>query len=140
MYKNNENEEKGPVFVPPSREGRETVLIAEDDTALRQLSRIVLERVGYKVITAFDGEDALNKFVENKEDIDLLIFDIIMPKKNGREVYEEIRRMMPGIRVLFISGYPAGITKGILKEGLSFLLKPISPNELTRKIREVLDR
>jgi DNA-binding NarL/FixJ family response regulator len=71
----------------------------------------------------------------------LLLFDLIMPKKNGREAYEEIRKIMSDIKVLFTSGYPADIIheKGILEEGINFISKPVSPDDLLRKIREVLD-
>ncbi|MCL4475660.1 MAG: MEKHLA domain-containing protein [Nitrospirae bacterium] len=121
--------------------GTETVLVAEDDQAVRKLTRDVLERFGYKVIAAEDGEDAIKKFMNNKEDIQLLLLDVIMPKKNGKEVYEEIKKINPRIKVLFLSGYTANLIhkKGILDEGLDFILKPVSPKELLRKVRRVLD-
>lgn len=121
--------------------GKETVLVAEDDQAVRKLTRDILERFGYKVIAAEDGEDAIEKFINNKEDIKLLLLDVIMPKKNGKEVYEEIKKINPGIKALFLSGYTANLIhkKGILDEGLNFILKPVSPKELLRKVREVLD-
>jgi CheY-like chemotaxis protein len=126
----------------PVQGGTETVLIAEDDETLRKLTRDVLEKYGYRVIAAEDGEDAVNKLIENKDKINLLLLDVIMPKKNGKEVYEEIKKIKPDIRVLFISGYPADIIqkKSILKEELNFLSKPVSMNDLLRKVREVLDK
>ena len=72
--------------------GTETVLVAEDDQAVRKLTMNVLERFGYKVIAAEDGEEAIKKFKENKKEIQLLLLDVIMPKKNGKEVYEEIKK------------------------------------------------
>ncbi|MEW6108119.1 MAG: PAS domain S-box protein [Nitrospirota bacterium] len=121
--------------------GTETILVAEDDETLRKLSRTVLQQFGYSVIDAVDGEDAVKKFIENKDEIKLLIFDVIMPKKNGNEAYEAIKKITPGIKVIFISGYTADIIirKGILEKGLDFIVKPVSPVELLRKVREVLD-
>ncbi len=122
--------------------GTETVLVAEDDKALRKLIKTVLGEFGYKVIDAVDGEDAVEKFMENKDRIDLLVFDVIMPKKNGKEAYEEIKKINPMVKALFTSGYTSNIIhkKGILEEGINFILKPVSPKELLRKVREILDR
>ncbi|HBR22369.1 MAG TPA: hypothetical protein DD713_07390 [Nitrospiraceae bacterium] len=122
--------------------GTETVLVAEDDQAVRKLTRDMLERFGYKVIVAEDGEDAVEKFMENKGDIQLFFLDVIMPKKNGKEVYGEIKKVNPGIKTIFLSGYTANLIhkKGILEKGLDFILKPVSPKELLRKVREALDR
>ncbi|MCL4457049.1 MAG: PAS domain S-box protein [Nitrospirae bacterium] len=127
--------------VYPER-GTETVLVAEDDQAVRNLTRDVLERFGYKVIAAEDGEEAIEKFMDNKKDIQLLLLDVLMPKKNGKEVYEEIKKINPGIKTIFLSGYTANLIhkKGILEEGLDFILKPVSPKELLGKVREILDR
>jgi len=121
--------------------GTETVLLAEDDADVRRLTKTTLEEFGYKVIEAVDGEDAIEKFVEKKERIQLLILDVIMPKKNGKEVLDEIRKISPNIKVLFMSGYPAEIlqNKEILEKRMSFVSKPISPIELLKKVREVLD-
>ncbi|GAB4420164.1 MAG: hypothetical protein OHK0032_15940 [Thermodesulfovibrionales bacterium] len=122
--------------------GVETVLVAEDDQTVRKLTRDILERFGYKVIASEDGEDAIKKFKDNKEDIQLLLLDVIMPKKNGKEVYEEIKKLNPDIKTIFLSGYTANLIhkKGILEEGLDFILKPVSPKELLRKVREILDK
>lgn len=122
--------------------GTEIVLVAEDDRAVRKLTKDILERFGYKVIAAEDGEEAIKKFKENKKEIQLLLLDVIMPKKNGKEVYEEIRKINPGIKTIFLSGYTADLIhkKGILEEGLNFMLKPVSPKELLRKVREALDK
>ncbi|MBI5632900.1 MAG: DUF3365 domain-containing protein [Nitrospirae bacterium] len=121
--------------------GNETILIAEDDSALRRLSEDVLKEFGYTVISAEDGEDALDKFMANKETISLLVLDMIMPRKNGKEAYEEIRKIRRDIKVLFASGYTADIMqkKGIHEAGPEFITKPFSPIDLLRKIREILD-
>ncbi|MGO9691400.1 MAG: PAS domain S-box protein [Syntrophobacteraceae bacterium] len=85
--------------------GTETILLAEDDENVRKLTRTVLEDFGYKVITAFDGQDAVIKYKENKDKIQLLLFDIIMPKTTGKEAYDEIKAITPEVKVLFVSGY-----------------------------------
>jgi CheY-like chemotaxis protein len=122
--------------------GEETVLIAEDDASVRELIKEVLLGYGYKVIEAVDGEDAVRRFKDNKDRIQLLILDVIMPKKNGKEVYDDIKEIKPDIKAIFTSGYTADIIhkKGILEERLDFILKPISPDEFLRKVREVLDK
>lgn len=120
--------------------GTETVLLAEDEEPVRTTTGTVLRQFGYTVIEAVDGEDALRKFREHRDEIDLLLLDVIMPKKNGKEVYNEIKSIRPDIRVLFSSGYTSDIMhrKGILEEGLPFISKPYTPGALLVKIREVL--
>ncbi len=126
--------------LPPGR-GSETVLVAEDDPSLRKLVRTVLTEFGYKVIEAVDGIDAVAKFSEHRDDIRLLVFDIIMPKKNGKEAYDEISRIKPDIKTIFLSGYSADVLKqkGIFEEGAIFLPKPVLPVEFLKKVREILD-
>jgi len=127
---------------PPLKGGTETILLAEDDEALKKLSETVLKTYGYRAIMAEDGEDAVKKFMENKEQIQLVILDMIMPKKSGKEAYDEIRKIKPGIKTLFISGYTADKVQngGPTGEGIELMLKPVSPKDLLRKVREVLDR
>jgi PAS domain S-box-containing protein len=126
----------------PASGGTEAVLIAEDDAAVRALVKDVLEQSGYTVIAAVDGEDAIGRFAEHRDRVQLLILDVIMPKKNGKEVYEEIRKDRPDVKVIFSSGYTADILhkKGILERDLNFIPKPVSPTELLRLVRETLDR
>ena len=121
--------------------GTETILIAEDDAQVRVLTRKILEKAGYHVIEAADGFEAVNLFRDNQDKIQLLILDVIMPKKNGKECCDEIKKLAPGMKVIFTSGYTANIIhkKGILDEGIDLILKPVSPNQLLKKIREVLD-
>ncbi len=122
--------------------GSETVLVAEDDEVIRKLTRSVLMEFGYQVIEAKDGEEAVSIFGENRDRIDLLLLDVIMPRKNGRAAYDAIKAIKPGINVLFMSGYSADMIskEGILEKGLSFISKPVSPTELLLKVREVLDK
>ncbi len=128
--------------IPELRGGTETVLIAEDDTAISKLIKGLLQEFGYTVIDAKDGEDAVHKFVENKDMVQILLLDVVMPRKNGKETFEEIKKIKPGIKAIFMSGYTADIIneKGILEEGINFIPKPISPHELLRKVREILDK
>ncbi|HAR46656.1 MAG TPA: hypothetical protein DCS05_10995 [Nitrospiraceae bacterium] len=122
--------------------GTETILFAEDDEFIRELALKVLEDGGYTVVLARDGEEALELFMAHSGSIDLVALDVIMPRKNGREVYQAIRERSPSMRALFLSGYTADIIhrKGFLEEGLAFLAKPFSPASLLRKMREVLDK
>jgi polar amino acid transport system substrate-binding protein len=122
--------------------GAETVLLAEDDASLRKLMALVLEQRGYNVLTANDGEEAVAKFMENKDSIQLLLFDVIMPKKNGREAYNEIIKVKPAVPVLFASGYSVDmlLEKRLIEAGSAIVHKPILPVILLKKVREVLDR
>ena len=135
-------EDKKEPEVLPLRGGTETVLVAEDDPSLRKLSTTVLRAYGYNVIEAVDGEEAVNKFIENKDRIHLAVLDGIMPKKNGKEVYDEIILLKPDTKVIFMSGYSEDIfnAKSIKDKGLTYMLKPVSPADLLRKVREVLDK
>ncbi|MCK7479616.1 MAG: ATP-binding protein [Candidatus Moduliflexus flocculans] len=85
----------------PMKTGTETILIAEDDDDLRQLNRELFEECGYRVIEAANGQEALDLYKENQGTIDLLLFDVVMPKMNGREAFEKIRTLRPDVRVLF---------------------------------------
>lgn len=121
--------------------GSETILVAEDDAVIRALSQNLLEANGYQVILAHDGMHALEQYQQHREQIKLLILDLILPKRNGRDVYLCIREMDPAIRVLFISGYTADVLeqKGLREGGLDFLAKPVRPTVLLHRVRELLD-
>ncbi|MGE5892760.1 MAG: PAS domain-containing protein, partial [bacterium] len=121
--------------------GTETILLGEDEKEVRMVTKAVLEESGYTVIDASDGEETLSRFREHEKTIDLLILDVVMPKINGKEVYERVKQMRPDLKVLFVSGYTDSIIdkKGILDAGLHFLSKPVSPNDLLKKVREILD-
>ena len=125
----------------PAEGGGETVLLAEDDSTLRQLTKSVLEKYGYTVIEAVDGEDAIEKFIKHKDSIDLLLFDVVMPKKNGEEAYEEIRKVKADVKVIFASGYPSDIVRKKVKLGehMELISKPVLPTVLMKTIRKILD-
>jgi two-component system cell cycle sensor histidine kinase/response regulator CckA len=124
------------------KQGTETILLAEDNENVRRLAKEVLERTGYTVIEAIDGEDAIQQFLRNKDTIDFLIIDAVMPRKNGKEVYNAIKKIKPHMKALFTSGYTKDIiiNKGIYDPSYNFLPKPLSPNELLHKVRELLDQ
>lgn len=121
--------------------GTETMLLAEDDADVRKVTRTMLERAGYTVIEAADGEEALNKFREYQDRIQLVILDVIMPRMNGKTVHDEMRKLRPDIKTLFTSGHTGDVIlkKGILEEGMHFLSKPASLTDLLHKVRDVLD-
>jgi PAS domain S-box-containing protein len=121
--------------------GTETILLAEDNESVRNLIVSVLKESGYTVITAVDGEDAVSKYQENEDKIQLLLFDLIMPKKNGKEAYDEISQIRPDIKAIFASGYSPDIIrdKGALGSSTTVVYKPISPIDLLKKVRSVLD-
>ncbi|MEI6206468.1 MAG: ATP-binding protein [Desulfuromonadales bacterium] len=122
--------------------GTETILVAEDDPQVRSLTARILTDFGYTVITAEDGQDAVEKFMAHRDSIKLLVLDAIMPRKNGMKAHEEIRAIAPGIAALFISGYTAEFIQnhGEIAEEAEFVMKPINTLELLHKIRKALDR
>jgi len=125
--------------LPPR--GAETILIAEDDTEVRELNRYFLEKFGYRVIEARDGEDTINRFREHEHAIDLVMLDMIMPGKSGKAVYEIIRQRKPDVKVLWVSGYAADLMQqqGIKPQEMDILFKPLSPTEMLRRVRSALD-
>ena len=135
--KAHEEEEPAPL---PSQGGRETILVAEDNDAVRDLICKVLTEYGYTIVEAADGEEAIERF-KGADKIDLLILDSVMPKKGGREAYNGIHEIEPHIKVIFTSGYTRDVIldKGIEDRQFAFISKPISPGALLRKVREVLD-
>jgi PAS domain S-box-containing protein len=129
------------VTVELLRCGSETLLLVEDDQMLLELETAMLEAVGYRVLAASCGEEALSLARSHQGPIPLLISDLIMPQINGRELAEKVQLYRPQVKVLFMSGYDAEIisSQGILAEGVHFLQKPVSVRLLTDKVREILD-
>jgi polar amino acid transport system substrate-binding protein len=119
----------------------ENIMVTEDDATVRDSIRKMLEEFGYKVIEAVSGEDAVEKFSLNRENIKLLILDVVMPGMNGRETYEEIKKINPAIKAIFTSGYTAEFLKQkkIFNDDQMILTKPIVPEKFLSKIREMLD-
>jgi signal transduction histidine kinase/ActR/RegA family two-component response regulator len=130
--------ENDPDILP---EGNESILIVEDEAAVRRLAASVLRTSGYRVQEARDGIEAF-ALIQAKQPFDMVITDVIMPKMSGKELHDQIKAIAPRIKVLFMSGYTddALAHHGVLGPELSFLEKPFSPSSLARKVREVLDK
>ncbi|MGD0842899.1 MAG: ATP-binding protein [Geobacteraceae bacterium] len=130
---------KSPVFLQGNME---TILVAEDDTAVMGLLKGLLEKNGYNVITATNGEEAVRKFIDHRDSIRLILLDVIMPRKNGKEVYDEIIGIRSDIKAIFMSGYTNDIIdwKGALQEDINLISKPVRPGDLLLKLREVLEK
>ncbi len=122
--------------------GDETILVAEDEPTVRLLMENILKESGYAVILAENGQDAIDKFKNNIEQIKLVILDMIMPVKSGKIALEEIQQLQPDVKALFCSGYAPDVIhpQGTLNGDFDFLIKPIKPTDLLFKIRELLDR
>jgi CheY-like chemotaxis protein len=125
-----------------ARSGSETILLVEDEKQVRAAVRTILTRAGYEIFEASNGEEALRLVERLREGpIDLLLTDVVMPGVGGRELAERVTALLPTVKVLFMSGYTdeAIVHHGVLEPGLSFYQKPVIPQALLRKVREVLD-
>jgi two-component system cell cycle sensor histidine kinase/response regulator CckA len=126
---------------PELPDGRETLLLVEDEDGVRSLARYILQRAGYTVLEAANGEEALRVAAHSPWPIDLLVTDVVMPRMGGCDLAGMLQPKHPGMRVLFMSGYTddAIVRQGILAQDMPFLHKPFTMNALAHKIREVLD-
>jgi len=122
------------------RAGRETILFAEDESALRQMHADFLESLGYRVVTAEDGMDALAKFAD-EDHVDLLITDVVMPNMGGVELAERLLAQVPHLKVLYTSGYTDNslFDTGVLQEGVNFIAKPATPFDVVKMMERLLD-
>jgi len=125
----------------PARGKGETILLVEDDPKMLNLSKSMLESLGYRVRAAQNPEAALAEISEIPEEIRVLLTDVVMPKMSGKDLANQIRERLPGIKVLFMSGYTADVIAhhGVLDEDVHFIEKPFSMSVLARKIRELLE-
>jgi len=121
--------------------GSETVLVVEDEEIVRNVALRILSRLGYRLLWASNGQDALKIAEKHPGGIDLLMTDVVMPRMNGRELSEHFTRLFPGIKVLFTSGYTENVIAhhGVLDKGVNFIGKPYTPQSLAARVRKVLD-
>jgi two-component system, cell cycle sensor histidine kinase and response regulator CckA len=126
----------------PVRGGSETILIAEDHEGLRELARETLANLGYEILIACDGEEAVRLFQANRDRVDLLLLDVVMPKVNGPDAYARISAEKVGVAVIFATGYSPemALLQNAQERGLTILQKPYVPRDLARRVRETLDR
>jgi two-component system, cell cycle sensor histidine kinase and response regulator CckA len=138
----------GPALAAPGQpdrrglpHGTETLLLVEDEAAVRSSARRLLERHGYTVIEARHGADALRIMEDGTRQVDLVLTDLVMPEMGGRELVERLRARHPGMKVLFMSGYSerAVTQDGAMPPGTGFVEKPFTVEQLTRRTREILD-
>jgi CheY-like chemotaxis protein len=121
--------------------GNETVLLVEDDEQVRRVARGILTRNGYTVLEARDADEAVRFCEARSSAIDLLLSDVVMPQVSGPELADRLVLLRPAMKVLFMSGYSSDAVahRGVLREGTAFIQKPLTPETLTRKVRDVLE-
>ena len=126
----------------PVMRGQETVLVVEDELALLDLSKLMLEKQGYRVLTAGTPGEAIRLAEEHAGEIHLLITDVVMPEMNGRDLAKKMLSLYPNLKRLFMSGYTANVIAhhGVLDDGVYFIQKPFSRKDLAAKVREALDQ
>jgi CheY-like chemotaxis protein len=125
---------------PPSRRASETILLVEDEVSVRAVIREILESAGYAVVASETPEEALALAESHGREIDLLLTDVIMPGLNGPQVAERLRRLRPGMKVLYMSGYTddALVSRTSIGPNAPFLQKPFTTDDLLQKVREAL--
>jgi len=128
---------------PPSSgslRGSETVLVVEDQDDVRKLAVMVLQQYGYRVLEAANGEEALLLSARHAGPLHLLLTDVVMPGMTGKELADRLRPLRPGLPVLYMSGHPGNVIarRGVLDSGVNYIPKPFDPDDLARKVREVL--
>jgi CheY-like chemotaxis protein len=130
-----------PVPVPAANGGSETVLLVDDEAMIRNLGRTILQRNGYEVMVAEDGQEAVELFQQHHARIDLVILDLTMPRLSGRDTLRELRQIVPDVAVLFASGYSAEqVTEAERDAVLGFINKPYRPQELATTVRAALNK
>jgi len=129
------------LLTTPSGGGNETILLVDDEAIIRNLGRTILQRYGYSVVVAEDGQDALEIYQRSAGEIDLVILDLTMPRLSGRDTFHQLLSIDPNVRVLFSSGYSAEQITEADREGvLGFVNKPYRPQGLAQTVRAALDQ
>jgi two-component system cell cycle sensor histidine kinase/response regulator CckA len=130
---------EGPRDVAPR--GHETILLVEDELAILNLTKRMLEHHGYTVLAAGSPGEAIRLSEEHRDEIDLLMTDVIMPEMNGRALASSLLSANPLVKRLFMSGYTADVIarNGVLEQGVHFIQKPFSTSDVARKVRDALD-
>jgi two-component system, cell cycle sensor histidine kinase and response regulator CckA len=125
-----------------SLEGRETILMVEDDEALRHLTRRMLKGYGYRVIMASNGKEAIRRSEDHKDAMNLLLTDVVMPGMSGGDLVHRLREKFPELKALYMSGYTHNVIAhhGVLEKHVHLIQKPFTGKDLAKKVREVLDR
>src|SRR5207245_11060002 len=145
VYRPREDEAAEPAVARPAttepRRGAETVLVVEDAASVRMVTRQVLERYGYTVLEAPNGETALRLAAKHHGPIQLLLTDVVMPGLSGRQLAEQLAQLRREMKVLYVSGYgeSAVVHHGILESGVAYLQKPFTPETLARRVRDARD-
>jgi CheY-like chemotaxis protein len=137
---NQESEGKMLATQEPAATGK-TVLVLDDEPDVRRLVSAMLASSGYTVLTAGDGENAINTFQKSKQPVDLLLLDVVSPGLSGPMVADRIAELQPGLRVLFMSGYEdtSVVRRYVVDKGFALLTKPFTADQLVQKVREVLE-
>lgn len=132
---------KEPAATEKILEGTETVLVIDDEKIVLTVSREILEALGYTVLVANSGREALELYALEKEKIDLVILDMVMPEMSGREIFEELKKIKPDVKVMLSSGYSInGEAMKIMERGCkAFIQKPFNLKELSNRVRNVID-
>jgi two-component system, cell cycle sensor histidine kinase and response regulator CckA len=140
-------ESRAAIVVPPPApsdlpRGTETILLVEDDPALREMAAVLLRRLGYRVLAAANGVEALSLKHQHAGHLDLLFTDVVMPHMSGKELADRIKALSPHSRILFTSAYAenAIVNHGVLIKGVALLQKPFTPSALAHKVRQVLNQ
>jgi CheY-like chemotaxis protein len=132
--------EKAPPQLQKVRGGQETVMVVEDESSVRSIISLVLKGKGYQVLEAASGNEALDVFQDDSKTVDLLISDFTMPRMNGQELVQRLREQKPNLKVLYISGYTwNSFEKGPLTKSTDFLQKPFGADDISLKVRTLLD-
>jgi two-component system, cell cycle sensor histidine kinase and response regulator CckA len=129
------------IRLPPAARGNETILLVEDEEGVRRFVRQILEMQGYRVLEASDGLEGIRVSEKHPGPVDLIVTDVIMPRKNGRELAQQVMRDRPGIKVIFMSGYTDDfiVREGLIEADTNFIQKPFAPSALNRLIRATLE-